>query len=406
MEIDAVGYSAAASGKDERSMSGVALQNRTAAAQTELAPMFDVLKHLDIRVYRKIWNCIRKYWKDEKWIRVTDDPSTVRFVGLNRKVTKGQLMLEQAQSQKVPPEQLAAMQQQIAADPSMQEMVAHNSVDELDVDIVIDDAPDSVTVQQEEFIALSEMVKSGIPIPPSAIIEASSLKNKDKIIQEMRQGAQLPPEIQDRMQTLQEEGQKLAQENQALKADQSTEHAKIQAKAQADQAARQMDAQKTAADFQLRREEMEREFALKKEMQEKELQLAREKAEGEASIKLITAGADAEISERKRADEAKQGEQKLQMQQEQQRREHEMKAAEQARADESTAMPNFQKVLGEMMKAIQGIVASQEKMVEQNAAALKEIAAAMSKKGNQTVTLSGIKRDSEGLLTSASATLQ
>jgi hypothetical protein len=114
-EIDAVGFSAAASGKEERNMSGVALRNREAASQTELAPLFDVLKHLDVRVYRKVWNRIRQYWKDEMWIRVTDDPINLRWVGLNKPITRGQQMLEQAQQQGVPPEQLQALQQQLAS---------------------------------------------------------------------------------------------------------------------------------------------------------------------------------------------------------------------------------------------------------------------------------------------------
>jgi hypothetical protein len=374
LEIDAVGYSAAASGKEERLMSGVALRNREAAAQTELAPMFDVLKHMDIRVYRKIWNRIRQYWKDEKWIRITDDPSVLKWVGLNTK------------------------------DPNTGQPL--NTVAELDVDIVIDDAPDSVTIQQEEFIALSEMVKSGVPIPPSAIVESSSLKNKDRILQEMRQGVQLPPEMQEKMNMLQEQAQKLAQENQALKADQSTEHAKIAAKAQADQAGREQQAQKDAADYQLRREQQDREYALKKEAQERDIELAREKAEAEAAIKLLTADTDAQIAERQRADKAEHSEKELAIKQEAQRKEHEMKQSEQARADESTAMPNFMKALDAMMK-------SMAQMVEQNGKSNERIAQAMERLGEslakpkppQTVRLDGIKRDSEGMLTGASATL-
>jgi hypothetical protein len=87
-EIDAVGYNAAASGKDMHQMSGVALRARSQASQTELAPMFAVLKHLDIRVYRKVWNRIKQYWKSEMWIRVTDDEENLKWVGLNKPITR------------------------------------------------------------------------------------------------------------------------------------------------------------------------------------------------------------------------------------------------------------------------------------------------------------------------------
>src|SRR6185295_19363167 len=121
-------------------------------------------------------------------------------VGLNAPITRGQQMLEQAQAQGLPPEQLQQLQQQIAMDPASQQVVdTSNDVAQLDVDIVIDDAPDSVTMQQEEFTALAEMVKSGIPIPPQAIIEASSLTHKDKILKDMKEQGAVPPKVQEQM---------------------------------------------------------------------------------------------------------------------------------------------------------------------------------------------------------------
>ena len=382
LEIDAVGYSAAASGKEERLMSGIALRNREAAAQTELAPMFDVLKHLDVRVYRKVWNRIRQYWKEEKWIRVTDDPSTVRFVGLNYKDEAGQMQ---------------------------------NQVDELDVDIVIDDAPDSVTVQQEEFIALSEMVKSGVPIPPTAIVESSSLKNKDRILQEMRQGMAVPPELQERMQLMEDELKKRTEEVQTLRADQSTEVMKIQAKAQADQMGREQDAAMSAAQFEqqrvqserefaLKAQQSEREFALKKEAQDRELQLQRERAEAETALKLMTADADAQIAEKKRTDEATHGAEKLRIEEEHRKRETDMKMAEQTRADEGTAMPNFMKAMQAMMEAMQKIVQTNAEASAQTAKAMEAIAKAIANPPPRRVSLDGVQRGAEGI-TGASMTV-
>lgn len=262
-EIDAVGYNAANSGKEQKSMSGIALENRRMAGQTEIAPMFDVLKHLDIRVYRKVWNRIKQYWKEEKWIRVTDDPSTIRFVGLNY------------------------------TDPATGQMV--NSVAELDVDIVIDDAPDSVTMQQEEFVALSEMVKSGIPVPPTAIIEASSLKNKDRILQEMRQG-QINPE---QVKKMQEELQALQQENQALKADQQTEMAKIATKAKADQDAMAAKQQNAMAELEIKKQIQAAELQLAREKAAAEIQLEREKADAQIKLEREKASAQCEIEQMK-----------------------------------------------------------------------------------------------------------
>jgi hypothetical protein len=262
-EIDAVGYNAAASGKEQKSMSGVALENRRMAGQTEIAPMFDVLRHLDIRVYRKVWNRIKQYWKEEKWVRVTDDPSNVRFVGLNYQ------------------------------DPATGQVA--NNIAELDVDIVIDDAPDSITMQQEEFVALSEMVKSGIPLPPTAIIEASNLKNKDKILQEMRQG-QVNPE---QLKALQEAAQKLQQENQELKANQQIEAAKLNSDIQAEKAKLQMERERMMAELMMEKERLAAELQIEREKARNEIMLEREKLSGQMAIAKEKATNDMAVAQYK-----------------------------------------------------------------------------------------------------------
>jgi hypothetical protein len=231
--------------------------------------MFDVLKHLDIRIYRKVWNCIKQYWREEKWLRVTDDPSNVRFVGLN--LPAGQV--DQKTGQPLP----------------------QNNIAELDVDIILDDAPDAVTMQQEEFVALSEMVKSGIPVPPTAIIEASNLKNKDRILQEMRQG-QVNPEAVKKMQ---EELQKLSAENQQLKADQQTEMAKIATKAKADQEAMASKHQMALAELEIKKQVQAAELQLAREKAAAEIQLEREKAEAELALERAKASAQVEIEQMK-----------------------------------------------------------------------------------------------------------
>lgn len=217
-EIDAVGVNAAMTGKDPRDQSGVALQKRMMAGQTELAPLFDVLRGIDIRVYRKVWNRIRQYWKSEKWVRVTDDETNLRWVGLNKPVTKGEMLMQRAQEQKLPPEQMQQLQQQISQDPMMQEVVeTENDIATLDVDIIIDEVPDVITTQVEDFQVLGEMVKSGFQMPPEAVIMASPLSNKEKILKMMKEGDQLPAKAKQMMEKMQEEGKKLQEENQQLK---------------------------------------------------------------------------------------------------------------------------------------------------------------------------------------------
>lgn len=274
-EIDAISYSAAAAGKDVRLMSGIALQQRQVTSQTELAPIFDVLKHLDVRVYRKVWNRIKQYWKEEMWIRVTDEPNDLKWVGLNKPVTQGEMILQQAQEQGAPPEALQQLQAQIAQDPMMQQVVdTENDIAHLDVDIVMADAPDAVTQQIEDFQTLGEMVKSGFPMPPKAVIEASPLSNKDRILKMMdEQQPQIPPEVEQQMQQMQDELKKLSEENQALKQDQQMDMMKLQSESQI-----------KAVELEQEQANLTAQFALKKQMQDAELQLEREKAISELEL--------------------------------------------------------------------------------------------------------------------------
>jgi hypothetical protein len=303
MEIDAVGANAATQGKDKSVQSGVALRERQNAGTTEVGPMFDRLRHFQYRVFRKVYNRIRQYWKDEMWIRVTDDENNLRWVGLNKPLTRGEQALQQAQSQGLPPEQLAQLQAQIAADPSMQQVVAtENEMADLDVDIIVSEVPDVLTAQIEDFQVLGEMIKSGFPMPPMAVIEASPLSNKDKILKMMKEQPGLPPQVQEQMKTLQEQAQKLAEENQALKSDQQTDQAKIMAQAAAKR-----------EDLALRKELQDRELAMAPERAAAEIQLEREKADAKIALERTIAAAQIELERERMALEKEKAAQQAQL---------------------------------------------------------------------------------------------
>ena len=220
-----------------------------------------------MRVFRKTWNRVRQYWKEEKWIRVTDDEQNLRWVGLNKPVTKGEEMLRQAQEQGAPPEHLQQLQQQIAQDPSMQETIStENDLATLDVDIILSDVPDVLTAQIEDFQVLGEMVKSGFQMPPLAVIEASPLRNKDKIIKMMKeqQQSQLSPEHEKQMQQIQDESEKLKEENQKLKSGVEEARAQLQLKKQVH-----------VEEMQLKKAEAYSELKMKQELQNAELDMER-----------------------------------------------------------------------------------------------------------------------------------
>lgn len=299
-EIDAVGYNAAVAGKDQNAISGIALRQRQQSGQTELAPLFDVLKHLDHRVYRKVWNRVRQYWKSEKWIRVTDEEQNLKWVGLNAPITKGQQMMEQMKAQGAPPEQMQAAMQQMQMDPAMQEVVdTSNLIADLDVDIIIDDAPDAITTQVEDFQVLGEMVKSGFPMPPEAVILASPLSNKDRILKMMKEQPQMSPEHQAQMKKMQEEMQKLAEENQKLQANQQAEMAKLQLESQKAKATLELERQKATADLELERAKAEAELQLEREKAAAQIELERAKAGAQAGLQKEKMDADISLQKDK-----------------------------------------------------------------------------------------------------------
>jgi hypothetical protein len=143
------------------------------------------------------------------WIRVTDDEDNVRFVGLNQKTTFGELAAKKLKKEQVPDEQKQMMLQAMAQDPQAQQQTIENNVAEMDVDIIIDEAPDTITVQSEEYMQLVELAKSGaVQIPPKALITASQLRSQTKkLILDQMSGendpaAQMMAQLQQKMMEL------------------------------------------------------------------------------------------------------------------------------------------------------------------------------------------------------------
>lgn len=221
-EIDAVGVNAALSGTEKRQMSGRALIQRSEQGLAELGPVFDGFKQFQLDVYRKVWNRIRQYWTAEKWIRVTDDEKNVRFVGLNQPLTLGEQLLEEFKRQPgVSPEQVAQAEAQARMDPRMQTIVGtKNKVAELDVDIILDDAPAAANIQAEQFEAITNIAPAIASAPPwvaELLVEASNLRNKDRLLKKIRgEGDEASPQVMAMQQQMAQMGQALQEAQRAL----------------------------------------------------------------------------------------------------------------------------------------------------------------------------------------------
>jgi hypothetical protein len=204
-----VGPNAYMAGKDGSGQSGRAILAQQQAGMTEMTPLLDNLRHFTLRMYRQIWNRIRQYWTNERWIRVTDDENNVRFVGLN---TPPQLDPQAAQIAAMKVQMLV---QQGQLDPQtaqqymgeiQQRMQVGNHLAELDVDIDIEEVNETPTLQIEQFEQLTQLVSSGVlgaPPPPEVIemlIQASNLRDKQKlieIVEKMKEAAAQPNPMQE-----------------------------------------------------------------------------------------------------------------------------------------------------------------------------------------------------------------
>lgn len=185
-EIDLIGPNASLLGQLQGDQSGRAIMAQQQAGMAELAPLYDALRDWTLRCYRQIWARCQQFWTDERFIRVTDDAQAPQFLQVN-----------------IP----------VGVDPMTGAPIMANAVAQIDVDIVIDDAPDVVTLQQEEFRQLAEMAAQGIPIPPEMLIEVSSVRNKQRILEMMQQ--QREAAMQAQQQTVQAEMQIRQAETQA-----------------------------------------------------------------------------------------------------------------------------------------------------------------------------------------------
>lgn len=199
-ELDLMGANSGLAGKDQTgsSESGRAIMARQQGGLIEVAPLTDGLSQFTRRTYEHIWMRIRQFWRSEKWIRVTDDERNVRFVGLNKPVT----LLDKLSQ--MPPEQVQAIALQMGLSPNdprlMEAVDIENPVEQIDVDIILEEVPDQVTLQGETFQQIVQIATS-MPgaIPPEVLIEtAPGLRTdiKDKILKHLEQQNQQKAQAQ------------------------------------------------------------------------------------------------------------------------------------------------------------------------------------------------------------------
>jgi hypothetical protein len=198
-EMQLAGPNAAMSGTDERELSGRAILAQQAGGAVQNEPLADGLRMWARRVYESCWMAAREFWTGPRWVRVTDDLGSTRWVGINQPVTV------QDKLAAMPEQQRAMVMQQMQlqpGDPRLQQVVSMDGkIDDLNVDIAIEEGIDIPSIQAEQFQTLVQLagMQPGL-IPPEVLIAASGLKNKEMLLNMIKQKQQAQAQQQAKMQ--------------------------------------------------------------------------------------------------------------------------------------------------------------------------------------------------------------
>jgi hypothetical protein len=143
------------------------------------------------RVFEGVWERIKQFWDEEKWIRVTDDPDAMKFVGINIPITAAEKALEQQSGQDIQdirrqaPEVDELIAQMVASDPRMGEVVeTRNNIPEMEMDIKIEEGQVNANVQQEQFDTLAQLAGTAVsPQMLEALLKLSTIPGKEQVLE-------------------------------------------------------------------------------------------------------------------------------------------------------------------------------------------------------------------------------
>jgi hypothetical protein len=145
--LESIGPNVAVTGEGLEQSSGRAIHLLQQAGLADLGPYIQSYRGWKIRVYRAIWNAIQHHWTGERWIRVTDDDDISQFIQVNG----------------------------VEVDPMTGFPTLVNALGSLDVDIIIDEGPDTVNQMADAYDTLTILAGKGTEIPPDVLIELSPL---------------------------------------------------------------------------------------------------------------------------------------------------------------------------------------------------------------------------------------
>lgn len=258
-ELENFGPNPALQGEAGPDQSGRAIQLLQQAGIAQLGPYMLAYKGWKIRVYRAIWNDVQRHWQAERYVRVTDDEGLAQYIQING----------------------------LGIDPSTGQPTIVNAIGSLDVDIILDEGPDTITQMQDRFDSLQAL---GPDVPPEIKIKLAPLSYSDKkelldMIQQAKaaQAQQPNPEVM-----------KLQAEMQAKQQDAQLQAARTQGDLQAKAADVQIKRESAAADIEIERARADQQLQIEREKHWLQMQLEQQRHEAQMERDNVKAAAQIE----------------------------------------------------------------------------------------------------------------
>lgn len=220
--LDRSGANEELQGRGAAGQSGRAIMARQQAGLGKLGPLFDRIHDWELRCYRAMWARVQQFWTGPMYVRVTDDKNAARFAAVNGAPVINKDNGAQPQGPGIghnggpggdplapamppqmpqggprmggaammPPQggpEMGAMPGMLGMQPQEPEETGPMLAD-LDMDIIIDRAPEAATLQAEQFESLTQLAAGGALGPPGnpdvarMLITASSLPNKSELL--------------------------------------------------------------------------------------------------------------------------------------------------------------------------------------------------------------------------------
>jgi hypothetical protein len=246
------GINLEALGLANRDQANVLEQSRKQAAYGLLAPVFDSLRR-----YRKMQGKVLLYF-------ITEYISDGRLIKINGVGSEQYIPLTKAP-------------------------------DAVTFDIIVDQSPSAPDVKTQTWSVLENiipaMIKAGYPIPPDILqyapLPSGLIQAWQKFMLEQQKQQNVDPKMVEQMQ---QQMQKLTEENQALKTDHSIQQQELQLKVEEAQAKLQMEREKMQMDMQIAHEKANHDMQMQQESQKQAGELNKQKVQGDHKIKAASVG--------------------------------------------------------------------------------------------------------------------